>query len=337
MTSAMFSMAPVVPPPWEKAVVTSGAGFLGSHLCERLLDAGVDVDCVDDVPAASAHNVEHLAGHPGFRYLERDIARPGCPGTLAGPYDLVLHPACPAPRAVFAPRPSNPPDAGTRGTRNALALADRDGARFLLVSTCHAGAHPGGDRPVPDGGSQRFSEALTTAFVSARETDAGIVRLFPAYGPRMAPDDGPLIPDLVRQALSGGPVTIPGDGSRRPSLCYVDDTVEGVLLVAASRSVRPVDIGGEPTATVEEIARRVLDLTGSDARLEFTGAHDDAAAAEQLGPQTGFAHEIFGWTPKVSLGDGLKRTVADLIDRPARSGPWNVPSAEGGVHRACSW
>ncbi|WP_239572451.1 NAD-dependent epimerase/dehydratase family protein [Streptomyces sp. G44] len=335
MTSAMFSMAPVAPPPWEKALVTSGAGFLGSHLCERLLDAGVDVDCVDDVPAASAHNVEHLAGHPGFRYLERDIARPGCPGTLPGPYDLVLHPACPAPRAVFAPRPPDPPpDADTPGTRAALALADRDGARFLLASTCHVATPPAGPRPAREG-TQRFSEALTTAFVSAKETDAGIVRLFPVYGPRMGPEDGPLIPDLVRQALGGGPVTVPGDGSRRPALCYVDDAVEGVLLVAASRSVRPVDIGGEPTATVEEIARRVLDLTGSDARLEFTGARDDGAEPPRA--QTGFAHEIFGWTPKVSLDEGLKRTVADLIDRPARSGPRNVPSAEGGVHRACSW
>ncbi|UFQ18882.1 MULTISPECIES: NAD-dependent epimerase/dehydratase family protein [Streptomyces] len=333
MTSAMFSMAPVVAPPWEKAVVTSGAGFLGSHLCERLLDAGVDVDCVDDVPAAAAHNVEHLAGHPGFRYLERDIARPGCPDTLPGPYDLVLHPACPAPRAVFAPRPPGPPDPDTLGTRNALAMADRDGARFVLASTCHTAARPDGTGPAQDG-AQRFAEALTTAFVSAREADAGIVRLFPAYGPRMAPDDGPLIPDLVRQALGGGPVTVPGDGGRRPSLCYVDDTVEGVLLVAASRSVRPVDIGGEPTATVEEIARRVIDLTGSEACLRFTGAPDGHAEPR---PQTGFAHEIFGWTPKVSLADGLKRTVADLIDRPARSGPRNVPSAEGGVHRACSW
>ncbi|MGW0534989.1 NAD-dependent epimerase/dehydratase family protein [Streptomyces sp. NPDC003032] len=318
-------MAPIPPPPWERAAVTAGAGFLGSHLCERLLGAGVRVDCVDAVPRASARDIEHLADRPGFRYLERDIAHPDCREALAGPYDLVVHLACLTPPTASARRGPRPveaaPDADSLGTRNALAVAVRDGARFLLASTCHAGA-----RPTAYDGSRRFSEALTTAFVSAKEADAGIVRLFPTYGPRMGPDDGPLIPTLIRQALSAESVTVPGDGSHAPSLCYVDDIVDGVLLVAASRSLRPVDIGGEPAATVEEIARRVIALTGSDARLEFTGAEfagtpDDGP--EPPRPETGFAHEIFGWTPKVSLDDGLKRTVADFLDRPE----WISPEA----------
>lgn len=330
MTPTIFSMTPQPPPPWQKALVTAGAGFLGSHLCEHLLDAGVEVDCVDDPSTGPARNVEHLAGRPGFRLLELDLARPGRPDTLAGPYDLVVHFACPAVETVA--RPLETLDAVSLGTRNALAVAERDDARFLLASTCLLHGNPAGAHTAY-AESQRFAEALTTAYVGAKEADAGIVRVFPAYGPRMGSGDGRMIPDLIRQALTGGPVTVPGDGSGTPSLCYVDDTVEGMLLVAASRSVRPVDIGGDHGPTVREIAGRVLDLTGSDARLEFTGA--PAEPPEPPAPATGFAHELFGWTPKVLLDDGLKRTIAHFTERAAAgSAP---PGAEGGVRHACSW
>ncbi|MFK4070189.1 NAD-dependent epimerase/dehydratase family protein [Streptomyces sp. NPDC029674] len=325
MTPTMFSMAPQPPPPWRRAMVTAGAGFLGSHLCERLLDAGVAVDCVDDMSAGSPGNVEHLTDRPGFRVLELDLARPGRADTLTGPYDLVVHFACPAPAAAQGPLETL--DAGSVGAGNALAVAERDGARFLLASTCPVHGDPSGTAEE----TQRFSEALTTAYVSAKEADAGIVRVFPAYGPRMGSEDGRLIPDLIRQALSGGPVTVPGDGGDTPSLCYVDDTVDGVLLVAASRSVRPVDIGGDPGPTLEEIGRRVLDLTGSDAPLKFTGRTRDEDP-EPPGPATGFAHELFGWTPKVSLDDGLKRTIAHF-----QSDGRGAPRAEGGARHACSW
>ncbi|MEU6393208.1 NAD-dependent epimerase/dehydratase family protein [Streptomyces sp. NPDC046939] len=294
-TPTLFSLAPVAPPPWGRALVTAGAGFLGSHLCERLLDVGVDVDCVDDEATDPAHDLAHLADSPGFRFLPRDLARPGCPDSLAGPYDLVLHLV--------------EPGADTTATRNALAVAERDGARFLLVSTCAQHA------------SERRCEELTTGHAAAQEADAGIVRVFPLYGPRMGPrDGGGLIPALVRQALEGETVTVPGDGGATPSLCYVADAVDGILLVAASRSVRPVDIGGDPGATVERIARRVVELTGSRARLRFGGAPAGTDAAPL--PQTGFAHELYGWTPRISWEDGLKRTVAAFFDelgRPGRS------------------
>ncbi|CAM5706138.1 NAD-dependent epimerase/dehydratase family protein OS=Streptomyces alboniger OX=132473 GN=CP975_02880 PE=4 SV=1 [Streptomyces alboniger] len=326
----MFSMAPVAPPPWRRAMVTAGAGFLGSHLCERLLDAGVEVDCVDDLPLAAARDVAHLAGHPGFRYLERNLARPGAAGGLAGPYNLVLHLACLASPAA-GQRPLDALDAAGPGTRNALAVAGRDGARFLLASTCHA-----------DDDSRRFAETLTTAYVGAEAADAGIVRVFPTYGPRMGPGDGRMIPSLIRQALDGGPVTVPGDGGPAPSLCYVDDTVDGVLLVAASRSVRPVDIGGDDGTTVAEIARKVLALTGSEGPLRYTGADD---GPEPPRPLTGFAHELFGWTPRTGWDDGLKRTVADFLDRRAdaraaslpEGGGRGVTGAERGTRHACSW
>jgi dTDP-glucose 4,6-dehydratase len=330
MTPTMFSMTPQPPPPWEKALVSAGAGFLGSHLCERLLDAGVAVDCVDDASTGQAHNVGQLTGRPGFRFLALDLARPGSADTLTGPYDLVVHFACPAADTVS--RPLETLDAGSLGTRNALAVAERDAARFLLASTCLLYGDPAGAHTAYDE-SQRFAEALTTAYVGAKEADAGIVRVFPVYGPRMGSGDGLMIPALIRQALAGGPVTVPGDGGATPSLCYVDDTVEGMLLVAASRSVRPVDIGGDHGPTVREIAGRVLDLTGSDARLEFTPL--PAEAPEPPAPATGFAHELFGWTPKVSLDDGLKRTIAHFTERTAAGS--TPPTAEGGVRHACSW
>ncbi|WP_309029420.1 NAD-dependent epimerase/dehydratase family protein [Streptomyces alfalfae] len=334
-TEAMFSMAPVAPLPWRRAMVTAGAGFLGSHLCERLLDAGVEVDCVDDLPLAAAHDIAHLADHPRFRHLERNLARPGVPGTLPGPYDLVLHLACLASAAGSRQRPLDALDTASLGTRNALAVAARDGARFLLASTCHAEGAPG--RGGADDDSRRFAETLTTAFVSAEEADAGIVRVFPTYGPRMGPGDGLMIPELIRQALDGEPVTVPGDGSLAPSLAYVDDTVDGVLLVAASRSVRPVDIGGDGGTTVAEIARKVLALTGSDAPLRHTGAD----VPEPPRPLTGFAHELFGWTPRTDWDDGLKRTIADQVDRRAAArcegGRRSVPEAVRGTRHACSW
>ncbi|WP_447040809.1 NAD-dependent epimerase/dehydratase family protein [Streptomyces sp. DSM 118878] len=334
-TEAMFSMAPVAPPPWRHALVTAGTGFLGSHLCERLLDAGVAVDCVDDLPLGAARGIAHLADHPRFRHLERNLARPGTPDTLAGPYDLVLHLGCLAPPAAARQRPLDALDAASLGTRNALAVAGRDGARFLLASTCHAeGAAP---RDSARDEARRFAETLTTAYVSAEEADAGIVRVFPAYGPRMGPGDGRMVPGLIRQALDGEPVTVPGDGSHAPSLCYVDDTVDGVLLVAASRSVRPVDIGGDDGTTVAEIARKILALTGSDAPVRYTGQD----VPEPPRPLTGFAHELFGWTPRTDWDDGLKRTIADCLERRAEARSEGerrgVPGAERGTRHACSW
>ncbi|GHH45631.1 NAD-dependent epimerase/dehydratase family protein [Streptomyces candidus] len=346
MTPTTFSLAsqpPQPPLPWQRALVTAGAGFLGSHLCERLLDAGVAVDCVDETPSATVREVQHLAGRPGFRPLRLNLARPGGTDVLAGPYDLVVHFGCPA--SAVLDRPAETLGADSLVTRHALGLAERDGARFLLVSTCLLHGVPPGRDGQPDGAvgaderARHAAEASATAYVSDTKADAGIARVFPVYGPRMGSGDGLLIPGLIRQALGGGPVTVPGDAGGRPSLCYVDDTVDGVLLVAASRSVRPVDIGGDPGPTVEEIARRVLDLTGSDARPHFAG--HDHESPEPPRPATGFAHELLGWTPRVSLADGLARTVAYFLDRAAPYGRGrggrSTPGTAGGVRHACTW
>ncbi|NGO11794.1 NAD-dependent epimerase/dehydratase family protein [Streptomyces sp. HC44] len=302
-------------PPWGRAVVTGGAGFLGSHMCERLLDEGVEVDCVDNLSSGAAGNIGHLAGRPVFRFLEYDVSEPGWVDELGGSYDLVLHFSCPVSPAG-CPRPAlETLDAGSLGTRNALAMADRDGARFLLASTSEVHGDP----------LVRFSEVLATAYVRDRGTDAGIVRVSNTYGPRMRADDGRAVPTFINQALAGGPVNIAGDGSQKHSLCYVDDTVEGVLLVAASRSVRPVDIGGGDETTVLETARRVIDLTGSDARLEFVDPPSGAVAPVERRPDTTFARELFGWVPKVTWEEGLERTVAHFLSRPEDGRPTPEP------------
>ncbi|WP_320780705.1 NAD-dependent epimerase/dehydratase family protein [Streptomyces sp. CRN 30] len=307
MPMAAFAMKTEGRAPWDRALVTGGAGFLGSHLCTRLLDAGVVVDCLDDLSTGRAGNVAHLAGRPGFRFLERDVADPGLPETLPAPYGLVLHLAGPGCRAVRPDRPLELLDAAGAGTRAALAVAGRDGARFLLASG-----------PEPDGGvdpfgphaayaeAVRFAEALVAARAGEPGANAGIVRLFTACGPRMRTDTG--VPGVfVEQALAGGPVTVAGDGTRRHSLCHVDDMVDGVLLVAAGRSVRPVDIGGDETPTEAEIARRVIELTGSRAPLAFTGRAPDDPAYPR--PVTGFAREIFGWMPRTTWQAGLSHTL----------------------------
>ncbi|MFE9773195.1 NAD-dependent epimerase/dehydratase family protein [Streptomyces sp. NPDC005931] len=329
VATTTFSGAGRSRPPWRRALVTGGAGFLGSHLCERLLDSEVEVDCLDNLSTGHADNIGHLTGRPGFRLFEQDLADPGCPGALPGPYDLVLHLAGPASPTDGRERPVQTLEAGGPGTRNALAVADRDGARFLLVSSPEDDgdtplAPPSGERvdgadPLAAGTAyaeyRRFSEALVAAHAGAHGSNAGIVRLFAAYGPRMRTDDGRMIPTFLRQALAGEPVIVVGDGGRRCSLCYVDDAVEGVLLVAAGRSVRPVDIGADEETTVLEIARRVIGLTGSDSPLEFV----EAPAAGTARPVTGFAHELFGWSPKVTWEEGLERTVAALTGGSGRT------------------
>lgn len=307
---------------WQRAAVAGGAGFLGSHLCERLLDSGVEVDCVDNLLSGSRENVAHLEGRPGFRFVDCDVSAPECSDALTGPYDLVLHFACCASPADYLRLPLETLDAGSLGTRALLAVAERDGARFLLASTSEVygdplvhpqredywgNVNPVGPRSVYDE-SKRFAEALVTAHVRARDADAGIVRLFNTYGPRMRAHDGRAVPTFVCQALAGVPLTVAGDGRQTRSLCYVDDTVDGVLSVAGSRSVRPVNIGGTDEVTVGDIARRVVELTGSASRIEFVDRPVDDPQRRR--PDTTLARELLGWEPKVPWEEGVKQTIA---------------------------
>ncbi|MET9827342.1 MULTISPECIES: NAD-dependent epimerase/dehydratase family protein [Streptomyces] len=317
MPMAAFSPRGESRGPWDRVLVTGGAGFLGSHLCTRLLDAGAGVDCLDNLSTGRAERVAHLSGRPGFRFLERDISEPGCADALTGPYDLVLHLAGPASPAARPDRPVEVLDTGSLGTRAALAVAGRDGARFLLASSPPVRPAPDGDAPddadpvrphSARAEAARFAEALVAAHAGAHGSNAGIVRLFTAYGPGMRTDCGGPPAAAIEQALAGRPVTVTGDGGRRHPLCYVSDMVDGVLLVAAGRSVRPVDLGGDEAPTALDIARLVIALTGSDSPLEFV--EDTADGAVEPRPVTGFAREIFGWLPCVTWQDGLERTVA---------------------------
>ncbi|MFH9685128.1 NAD-dependent epimerase/dehydratase family protein [Streptomyces sp. NPDC021019] len=321
------------PAPWRRAVVTGGAGFLGSHLCERLLDAGVEVDCVDNLLSGSTDNIAHLEGRQGFRFVRCDVSSDRAVDELAGPYDLVLHFACPASPADYLRHPLETMDVGSLGTRNALTVAHRDGARFLLASTSEVygdplvhpqredywgNVNPVGPRSVYDE-SKRFAEALVTAHAGTKGVNAGIVRIFNTYGPRMRAHDGRAVPTFVCQALAGDPVTVAGDGSQTRSLCYVDDTVDGVLRVAASQAVRPVNIGGGDEATVLDIARRVIALAGSTSPLTFIARPEDDP--ERRRPDTTLARELLSWEPRVGWEEGIKRTIAHFSATPGPVSP----------------
>ena len=317
-----------------RALVTGGAGFVGSHLCERLLDEGSFVLCADDFASGTRENLAALEGRPGFRFIERDVSLPGALDELpGGPFTLVLHLACPASPADYLRLPLETLEAGSTGTRNALDRAARDGARMVLASTSevygdplehpqreeHWGhVNPVGPRSVYDE-AKRYAEALVTAHRRARGTDTGIVRIFNTYGPRMRAGDGRAVPNFVQQALRAEPLTVAGDGTQTRSLCYVDDTVAGVLALARRPGVTgPVNIGGEEETTVLDLARRIVAATGSASTVTFVEAAGDDPVRRR--PDISRARRELGWSPRIGWDEGLKRTVAWFAGRPYAAG-----------------
>lgn len=307
--------------PWRRALVTGGAGFVGSHLCGRLLDTGADVVCLDNLSTGSRSNVAELERHRGFRFVHADATDPAALRGLPGRFDLVLHFACPASPADYLRLPLETLDVGSTGTRNALERALADGARFLLASTSEVygdplehpqretywgNVNPIGPRSVYDE-SKRFAEALVTAHRQVHGTDAAIVRIFNTYGPRMRTGDGRAVPTFIAQALDGMPLTVAGDGGQTRCLCYVDDTVEGVLALAASGESGPVNIGGTDEITMLELARRIVELTGSGSRIRFVERPVDDPGRRR--PDTTLARERLGWQPRVGWSEGLQRTI----------------------------
>ncbi|WP_189232229.1 UDP-glucuronic acid decarboxylase family protein [Streptomyces flaveolus] len=306
---------------WRRALVTGGAGFVGSHLCGRLLDAGTDVVCLDNLATGSRSNVAELERHRGFRFVRADATDPAALRGLPGRFDLVLHFACPASPADYLRLPLETLDVGSTGTRNALERAHADGARFLLASTSEVygdplehpqresywgNVNPIGPRSVYDE-SKRFAEALVTAHRQVHGTDTAIVRIFNTYGPRMRTGDGRAVPTFIAQALDGMPLTVAGDGGQTRSLCYVDDTVAGVLALAASGESGPMNIGGADEITVLELARRIVELTGSGSRIRFVERPVDDPCRRK--PDTTLARERLGWRPRVGWSEGLERTI----------------------------
>ncbi|MFI0424679.1 UDP-glucuronic acid decarboxylase family protein [Spongiactinospora sp. 9N601] len=306
-------------------VVTGGAGFLGSYLCERMLARGAQVICMDNFLTGAPANVEHLFGAPGFRLLDCDLT-----GFVhvPGDVDLVLHFASAASPADYLRHPIETLKVGSLGTLHALGLAKEKGARFVLASTSEVygdplehpqresywgNVNPVGPRSVYDE-AKRFAEALTTAYRNAHGVDTGIVRIFNTYGPRMRPADGRAIPTFVGQALRGEPITVTGDGSQTRSVCYVDDTVAGILALADSGFAGPVNIGNPEELTMLALAGLIRDMTGSRSPIRFIERPVDDPKVRR--PDTSLAEEKLGWRPVVPVEEGLRRTIAWFAAEP---------------------
>ncbi|MFP5346997.1 MAG: NAD-dependent epimerase/dehydratase family protein [Actinomycetes bacterium] len=306
--------------PWpRRAVVTGGAGFLGSHLCQALLEGGSDVVCLDNFVTGSPVNLETVASMARFRSVKCDIT-----GYVhvPGPVDLVLHMACPASPVDYLRMPVQTLEVGALGTQHALDLALDKNARFILASTSEVygdpqvhpqpegywgNVNPVGPRSVYDE-AKRYAEALTTAYRNTYRLDTGIVRIFNTYGPRMRPYDGRAIPTFIRQAITGQPLTVTGDGMQTRSVCYVDDLVDGVLALARSRHPGPVNLGNPDELSVLQIAEDVLAATESSSPSECVARPVDDPQVRR--PDTTLARHLLGWQPTVGWPEGLAATVS---------------------------
>jgi dTDP-glucose 4,6-dehydratase len=319
-----------------RALVTGGAGFLGSHLCGVLLDRGWDVVAVDDLSTGSAANLDALGDSNGFAFVQSDVTRPlDIPGGL----DAVLHFASAASPPDYLARPMETLAAGSVGTRLTLDLAHEKRARYLLASTSEVygdplvhpqpedywgNVNPVGPRSVYDE-AKRFAEALTTAYRNQTGVDAKIVRIFNTYGPRLRPGDGRVVSNFVVQALTGQPLTIYGDGRQTRSFCFVDDEIRGILaLLDSDWDGGPVNIGNPDEHTIVELARIVLDATSSDSPLIHAPLPINDPSRRR--PDTELAQRLLGWRPEISLSEGVHRTIAWLHDAVAGVGPPAVSS-----------
>jgi dTDP-glucose 4,6-dehydratase len=313
---------------FHRAVVTGGAGFLGSHLCEQLLAEGAEVHCLDNFLTGTPDNVAHLMGNPRFHLTACDVTDfVHVPGDV----DLVLHFASPASPADYLRLPIHTMKVGSIGTLHCLGLALEKRARFVLASTSETYGDPqvhpqpesywGHVNPVGPRGvydeAKRFAEALTTAYRTSHGVDTGIVRIFNTYGPRMRRDDGRAIPTFIDQALRGEPITVTGDGSQTRSVCFVDDTVRGVLAVAASGLAGPVNVGNPDEMTMSEIAERIRRASGSPSPIRHIPAVTDDPRVRR--PDTTLIERELGWRPRVPWSEGLERTLGWFRDQLTRS------------------
>ncbi|GLY47828.1 NAD-dependent epimerase/dehydratase family protein [Lentzea sp. NBRC 102530] len=294
----------------ERVVVTGGAGFLGSHVCDALTAEGARVVCVDSLRTGSLRNVPDGTG-----IVIADVSRPL---DLLGPVDLIVHLACPASPPDYLRTPVDTLRTGGFGTYHALDLARRKDCRVVVASTSEVygdpeehpqretywgHVNPVGPRSVYDE-AKRFGEAMATAFRAEHCVDAGIVRIFNTYGPRMRAHDGRMIPTFLRQALAGEPLTVHGDGLQTRSLCHVDDLVRGLLAMARSRHPGPINLGNPAEVTVLDVARRTIEVTGSGSEIRHVEPMVDDPRRRR--PDIGLAQEVLGWEPKISLEDGLR-------------------------------
>ena len=309
----------------KRAVVTGGAGFLGSHLCERLIDEGYEVLCLDNFVTGTPTNVEHLMYEPRFRLVRCDVTDYI---HVSGPVDVVLHFASPASPIDYLQLPLETLKVGSIGTMHSLGLAREKNARYLLASTSETYGDPqvhpqpesywGHVNPVGPRGvydeAKRFAEAVTMAYRRTHTADTAIVRIFNTYGPRMRPNDGRAIPTFIRQALRGEPLTVAGDGLQTRSVCYVDDLIDGIVRMLHSDQAGPVNIGNPHEMSVLGIAELIRDLTGSKSEIEFIERPVDDPCVRQ--PDISLAQRALGWDPQIVVEDGLKQTIEWFRNHP---------------------
>ncbi len=311
-----------------RILITGGAGFIGSHLCDRYLAEGHEVIAMDNLSTGSEANIAHLAGHPRFHFIKHDVTHYIY---IAGPLDAVLHLASLPSPVDYLNFPIQTLKVGALGTHNTLGLAMAKGAKFLLASTSEVYGDPlvhpqsedywGNVNPVGPRGvydeSKRFAEALTMAYHRYHGVETHIVRIFNTYGPRMRLDDGRVVPNFIRQALRGEPLTVYDDGSRTRSFCYVDDLVDGIVRLLASDFHEPVNLGNPREMTILDFAHKVLEVTGSRSEITFVHPTDERTKDDPKVrcPDITRARTLLGWEPRVSLEEGLARTAADFRKR----------------------
>jgi dTDP-glucose 4,6-dehydratase len=301
------------------AVVSGGAGFLGSHLCDYLLEKGDRVICVDNLDTGSLQNIEHLHNSDEFLFVNHDIT---APFFIDEGIDFIFHLASPASPIDYLRLPLHTLKVGSYGTHNMLGLAKFKRARFLIASTSEVYGDPqvhpqpetywGHVNPIGPRGvydeAKRYAEALTMAYHRQQGVDTCIARIFNTYGPRMRPHDGRAIPTFVRQALENKPLTVFGDGSQTRSFCYVDDEIRGLYLLATSGEHLPVNIGNPHEMTLLELAEAVIRVTGSKSEIVFEALPVDDPQVRQ--PDITRAQQVLGWEPEIELDEGLKRLLA---------------------------
>jgi dTDP-glucose 4,6-dehydratase len=306
------------------AVVTGGAGFLGSHLCDALVAKGSRVICVDNLDTGSLQNVEHLRGDE-FLFINQDVT---LHLEIDEPVDFVYHLAALASPIDYLRMPLHSLKVGSYGTHNALGLAKFKRARFLLASTSEVYGDPqvhpqpetywGNVNPIGPRGvydeAKRYSEAMAMAYHSQQGVDTAIARIFNTYGPRMRPNDGRAVPTFVRQALEGKPLTVFGDGTQTRSFCYVDDLIRGLVLLAESGEHLPVNLGNPAEFTLNELAEAVIRLTGSKSEVVYEALPVDDPQVRQ--PDITRARQLLNWAPEIELDEGLRRMLPSFGREP---------------------
>jgi dTDP-glucose 4,6-dehydratase len=328
----------------RRVLITGGAGFLGSHLCERFLAEGDEVVCMDNLVTGELGNIEQLFRYPDFHYERRDVSEYI---HVVGELYAILHFASPASPIDYLELPIQTLKVGSLGTHKALGLARAKGARFLLASTSEVYGDPlihpqpedywGNVNPVGPRGvydeAKRFAEAMTMAYHRTHGLETRIVRIFNTYGPRMRLNDGRVLPAFMSQAIRGEPLSVFGDGSQTRSFCYVDDLVEGIWRLLHSDEVLPVNLGNPAELSVLQFAQRIADVAGVPLEIDYRPLPVDDPKVRQ--PDISKARRVLGWEPRVSLEEGLRRTYAHFCERLKghRRGPAGVEISGRGSHK----